>query len=179
MIVQFTGFATSMGIEEFTPEWENYTEKIKSHKITATLYSEKRKNKKGFDYISKIEWPQNDFNSTLANDQKPGRFSEHKARAVQMGGYISIEEKNIYADADNDTIIIALIGHNENDINYYKSLPLYSHANIYQAYYENCNYGYVIEFTVAEADAEILLQHLALRHGVDAGIYRTCLQPQL
>jgi hypothetical protein len=179
MIVQFVGFATSMNTEEFTPEWENYTGKFKNSKTTVILYKEKIKNKKAFDYISKIEWPQGDFNSALANDQKAGRFSEQKARAVQMGGYISIEEKNSFADTDNDTVIIAMIGHNENDIGFYEGLPLYSQVNIYQAYYENCRYGYVAEFTVPEADAEMLLQHLAQRPGVEASLYRTCLQPQL
>jgi hypothetical protein len=178
-IIQFVGFATSMGIEEFIPEWESYTGNFKGTKTTALLYREKIKNKKGFGYISKIEWQQNDFNSTLANNQKAGRFSEHKARVVQLGGYICVEEKNIYTGKDSDTTIIALISHNENDIAYYEGLPLYNQAIIYQAYYENCTYGYVIEYTVPEGDGEILLQQLAQRPGVEASIYAASLQPQL
>ncbi len=179
-IIQFVGFATNIGINEFMPEWESYSGNFKSNpNTTALLFREKIKNKKGFGYISKIEWLQSDFNSTVSNNQKAGRFSEHKARVVQLGGYISIDEKNVYTGRDSHATILALLGHNENDIAYYEDLPLYNQAIIYQAYYENCTYGYVIEFTVPEGDGEMLLQQLSQRPGVEASMYTTCLQPQL
>ena len=91
-----------------------------------------------------------------------------------MGGYITIQKKASYTDTDNDTTIIAFINHRENNVTYYSDLPLYSKLTIHQAYYESCTYGYVMEFIVAESDAETLLQHLEQRPGVEAAVYRAC-----
>jgi len=179
MIVQFVGFATSLDTDAFASDWENYTEKLKKSATAITLYKQKNKLKKGFDFITKIEWPQNDFDSTLANGQKPGRFSENKSRAVPLGGYLVAEEQKRSIVSNNETIIIALVANNETDIDKYSQLPLYSEAIIYQAFYENCSNGFIIEYTVSEDDADALLHHLSKLPGVDASIYRECLQPQV
>ena len=179
IITQFVGFATNMNIETFAREWERYTQSFKGIDTTGILYSEKRKNTKAFGYISKIEWPQDDYNSTLAGSHKNGRFSENKARGIELGGYTSIEEKRVCRALNSDATIIAFISHNENDIHFYEGLPFYSQIIIYQAYYENCNYGYIIVFTVPEAGTEVLLQKLLQRPGVEASQYGACLQPHL
>ena len=57
MIVQFVGFTTSQGTEEFLPEWEGYTENFKDSKTRAMLYGVVKGKKNSFHYISKFEWP--------------------------------------------------------------------------------------------------------------------------
>jgi hypothetical protein len=174
-IVQFVCFETTIGVEEFAAEWEGYTETLKANKTKAVLYRQAKGSQKSFSYISKFEWPESDFQFTFIKERKPGRFSEAGIRALQMGGYITIEQKEIYNVRNNDTVIIAFIHHRETDITYYHDLPFYRQLAIHQAYYENCSFGYVMEFTVPAEDAETLLGYLQKRPGVDAGLYGTSL----
>lgn len=172
-IVQFVGFATNIEKEEFAPEWEGYTETLKAGKTKTTLYGQLAGKKSSFRYVSKFEWPESDFQFTSIKEQKPGRFSESKVRVLQLGGYITIEQKDVHNETKNDTTVVAFISHNEYDIAYYQALPLYSRLTIHQAYYESCTYGYIMEFTMPAADAETFLQHVEKRPGVDACMYKS------
>lgn len=172
-IVQFVGFATNIEKEEFAAEWKGYTETLNTAKTKTTLYGQLTAKRSSFRYVSKFEWPESDFQFTAIKEQKPGRFSESKVRVLQMGGYITTEEKTVYNETKNDTTVVAFISHNEYDIAYYEGLPLYSRLIIHQAYFESCTYGYIMEFTMPASVAEAFLPHLEKRPGVDAGMYNS------
>ena len=155
-IVQFVCFTTDLGMEEFAPELESRTGQFKNSNTKTMLYRMVTGNKNSFSYISKFEWPENEFQFVFKNDGRSGRFSEHRARALQIGGYKNIQQKKQYNKKDNDVTIIAFIHHHETNIAFYEELPFYSKLNIHQAYYENCTYGYVIEFFVQEENADAL-----------------------
>ena len=70
--------------------------------------------------------------------------------------------------------MIAFLSHNEIDIDFYRRLPSFHHLDIYQAYYESCIYGYILELHTGEAHADELLQLLEKRNGVTAAIYKDC-----
>jgi hypothetical protein len=173
-IVHFVGFITDMGTEEFTTEWESYAQTLKINKTKATLYKQIQVGKNSFRYIAKFELPEEDFQLPSINDRKPVGLSETRIRAMQLGGYGAIQQKHVYKN-DTNTTIITFVQHNENDIAYYSDLPLYSQLTIHQAYYENSSYGYIMEFIVPEQDAQTLLQHLEKRPLATAGLYRASL----
>lgn len=170
-IVQFVCFITDLETEEFGTEWKGYTETLKATKTKTILYRQTA-GENIYRYVSKFEWPESDFQFTFMKERKSGRFSESKVRALQMGGYITIEQHENYAARSTDTTIIAFIHHNETDISYYKQLPSYSQLNIHQAYYENCNYGHVLEFIVPAKDTDALLLSLEKRPGVHVAVYK-------
>ena len=78
---------------------------------------------------------------------------------------------------ERDVKVMAFISHNETDINFYSQVSLYRHLNIYQAYYESCTYGHILEFFTPETDAHELVEQLKTRAGIDVALYRECLVP--
>jgi hypothetical protein len=100
-------------------------------------------------------------------------------RVVQAGGYIPIQYSKKTVTADNNTRLLAFISHDEYDIDFYRQLPLFKYLNIYQAFYESCLYGHVMEFFVPETDTNELLLLLKQRQGVDAGVYKEALVPHM
>ena len=102
-------------------------------------------------------------------------FPEHNVRVTHAGGYIPVQVKRKSSDENNGVKLIVFVGHNETDLDFYRELPLYRHLDIYQAYYENCAYGYVMEFFVAESNAAELEHLLNQRSGTQTGIYKESL----
>lgn len=176
-IVQFVCFVTNLELDEFAPKWEEYAKKLISKKQEQNLQQQVTETKNKYRYLSQHVWPDRDFQFTFMNERKSEHFPEHNVRVVQIGGYILQQQKKRILEDDGDSKLIAFISHNENDIDFYRQLPLYRRLNIYQAFYESCTYGYVLEFFAPEKDAEELLLQLKQRPGVEAGIYKECLVP--
>lgn len=176
-IVQFVCFVTNLEFDEFLPKWEFYAKRLMNNKTETNLQQQIATSKNKFRYISQHEWP--DFHFTFMNKKQSEHFPEQKVKVVQAGGYIPLQHKKRQTEDDNEMMIVAFLGHNENDLDFYKKLPSARQLNIFQAYYESCTYGYVLEFFVAENDADELLFQLKQRIGVESGIYRECLVPQI
>ncbi len=177
-IVQFVCFLTNLELDEFSPEWERYGDQLKDKKAEPVLLQQVSVNKNKFRYVSAHVWPERDFHFTFINERPSKYFPENKVRILQAGGYkpIQIEKRKSTFNADNR--ILAFISHNETDITFYQQLPLYSSLNIFQAYYESCTYGFILEFFVPEINVMDLLQELKKRDGLETGIFRECLVPQ-
>lgn len=177
-IVQFVCFLTNLELDEFAPEWERYGDQLKNKKAEPVLLQQVTEAKNKFRFVSAHVWPERDFHFTFINERPSKYFPENKVRILQAGGYkpIRIEKRRSAANADNR--ILAFISHNETDIAFYQQLSLYSSLNIYQAFYESCTYGYVLDFFVSDMNMNELLHQLNLRTGLETGIYRECLIPQ-
>jgi hypothetical protein len=174
-IVQFVCFVTDLGLDEFLPEWERYAKRLMNKKCEPVLQQSVRGSKSRFRYISQHEWPNADFHFSFMNERKSEHFQEQKARVVQIGGYISLQPQGAGQCEDGDLKLIAFIGHNETDIDSYRKLPCYRRLDIYQAYYESCSFGYVLEFFVSENDADDLMVQIRQKQGVEAGYYKECM----
>jgi hypothetical protein len=172
-IVQFVCFVTDIELDEFLPRWERYAKRLINNRAEMTLQQAEKKSR--FRYISQHEWKDSDFQFTFINEKKSEHFPEQKVRVVQAGGYMPIQVKRRRNEENGDTKLIAFIGHDERDIDFYRNLPLYNHLNIHEAYYESCTYGYVLEFFVTEINVDELLYQLKQRPGVETGVYKECL----
>ena len=175
-IVQFVCFITDLDTAAFAPEWQGYIATLKNSKTKTILYEQASSNDTNYRYISKLECPESDFQFSFIKERKSGRFSDSRVRNFQLGGYITTQQQEAYKPTNSDITIIAFIHHNETDISYYQQLSFFSSLNIHQAYYENCMYGYVLEFVVAAKQANALLEQLDKRHGVQVGMYKTSLR---
>ena len=172
-IVQFVGFITNLDIDAFAPKWEFYAKRInKKHEPALQQLVTESKNK--FRYISQHEWTDPGSNFTFMNERKSDHFPEHNVKVIHAGGYIPLQMQRRQPEEEGDVKLVAFIGHNETDLDFYRGLT-YRHLNIHQAFYESCMYGYVLEFFVPETDAEELQQLLKQRPGVETGIYKECL----
>ena len=172
-VIQFVCFVTKLEPDQFIAEWEPYAKKLHPKKQEPNLLELVGTAKNKFRYVSQHQWHGADFNFAFMNKSRTENFPEHNIKVVQVGGYILTSGKK-YAEKDGDVKMIAFLSHNETDIDFYRRLPRFQHLDIYQAYYESCTYGYILEFCVAEADADELLGQLQQRHGVESGIYKEC-----
>ena len=169
-VVQFVSFVTNLSPDQFIPEWEPYAKRLQYKKQEPELLQLVTIPNNKFRYMSQYKWPDPDFHFSFIHDRK----SEHNVRVLQVGGYIPLPAEKRKADKDDDTKLIAFVSHKETDIDAYRRLPLFHQLDIYQAYYESCAYGYVLEFFVPETDADELLRQVQQIPGVEAGIYKEC-----
>jgi hypothetical protein len=178
-IVQFVCFITDLRLDEFLPKWERYANRLMNLNPETTL-QEHTGIKNKFRYVSQHEWLEGDFNFTFMNQKRSEHFPEHNVKVVQIGGYTLLEkETRKHIGTNNSIKLIAFIGHDENDMDFYRQLPLYGQLNIYQPYYESCSYGYVMEFFVPKSDADDLVQKLKERKGVEIAAYKECMMLQV
>ena len=171
-IIQFVNFITDLEVEEFVVKWEAFAREAMpgASPMFLQLLSEKGR----YKYVSKHECKDDDFHFAFKKGRNSDHFPEQKARIVQAGGYAAVQVDYRHPNKNGDLTIIAFVGHNELDIDFYRQLPTYRHLNIYQAYYESCTYGYILEFCTPEIDAPNLLQQIISRRGTEAALYREC-----
>ncbi|HUR67257.1 MAG TPA: hypothetical protein VMZ03_12985 [Chitinophagaceae bacterium] len=171
---QFVGFVTRTGPDQFIPEWEPYAKKLQQKKQEPRLLELTADVKNRYRYLSKHEWPDGDFNFSFMNKRKSEHFPELNVQVVQLGGYMPVLPKKKYMEETEDIRLLAFINHSETDIDFYRHLSMVRHLTVYEAYYESCTYGHIIEFVTREANVEELLLLLEKRPGVTAASYREC-----
>lgn len=173
-IVQFVGFITNIALDEFVTRWEPFAKQfIKGHGDMMLLEQAETKGK--FKYVSQFDCPQEDFKFAFMKGRTSENFPDHFVKVAQLGGYTPVQIKYPHREDSKLVKVIAFISHNENDLEYYKTLPLYSYLNIFEAYYENCMYGYILEFYSKESHATDLIQQLKERVNAEVAVYKECL----
>jgi hypothetical protein len=173
-IIQFVCFTTNLGTGEFIAEWEPYAKKLHPKRKEPNLLEQAGNGKNKFRYLSRHEWSDRDFHFSFLNEKKSELFTENRVRVVQLGGYVPLPSEKIISKQDDDALLVAFISHSETSIDFYKQLPGFHQLDIYQAYYESCAYGYILEFHIAEGGAEELLLQLQQRPGIETGVYKEC-----
>jgi hypothetical protein len=174
-IFQFVCFETSLRLDEFLPQWERFAEKISSNRASAISLHQLEENKNKFRYVSKNEWPSNDFQFLFQKGKVSEKFLAGQVKVVQAGGYSPVQIEQVGKTAKHEIKIIAFISDHTADINFYKELKTYHFLNIFEAYYENSLYAYVLEFFVKEKDAAGILEQLKKHHlHIEAGTYKEC-----
>ena len=176
-IVQFVCFVTDHTLEIFGPEWEYFAKRFMNNNTEQILQQQLGESKNKFQFISQHEWPNSDFQFKFMKERRSEHFPVHTVRVMQAGGYIPLQQEKRKNKETGDIKLLAFVSHDESDIKFYRGLTLYSQLNIYQAYYESCTYGYVMEFFVPKADANELLLLLKQRTHVETGLYKECLVP--
>lgn len=176
-IIQFVCFVTSLNPEQFIPEWERHAKKLAIKKNEAVLQTLTNQTKNKFRFISQHNWSGRDTAFSFMENRKSENFPELPVKVIHAGGYITIQAEQKKAPAEGTVKLIAFISHNENDIEEYRSLSMYSSLNIHQAYYESCLYGYILEFFVPEAQVTELIAVLKQHNGIEIGVYEEALLP--
>jgi hypothetical protein len=173
-IIQYVGFVTNLEADAFVPEWESYAKKLTAGKIESPLLQLSPATKSRFRYLSQHEWPGSDFHFNFMNERKSEYFSQHHVKVVHAGGYMLLSSEKKAARQKADVRIVSFAGHNEVDMDFYRGLEGYQQLDIYQAYYESCHYGHILEFFVPNANVTALLAQLKERLGVETGVYQKC-----
>jgi hypothetical protein len=170
-IVHFVGFVTPLEPDTFIPAWEQYAKRFMGKKNGSTFQQDilARKNKP--NYLSRHEWDEPGFDFSFMNGRRSEHFPEHNIRVVQLGGYLLMDPDLAQANKEKDTKVISFISHDETDLGFYRKLPC-RYLRVNQAYYESCQYGYILEFFVNESGVDQLLELLKQREKLETGVYR-------
>ncbi|MEO7923773.1 MAG: hypothetical protein ABIR30_08840 [Chitinophagaceae bacterium] len=176
--VYFVGFITDTGFDDFIQKWEFYAKQVSSSHHSAVLQQETEA-KSRYKYVSHHKVKNDSISFSFMKGRSSEHFADQKVKVVNLGGYTVLQAGNLRSDENNESRLIAFISHNETDIDFYRQLLPARQVNIYQAYYENCVYGLIVELFPSEKDSSGLLQQLKGRTGVDATIYRECLVPHI
>lgn len=173
-LFQFVGFETTVNLDDFTSQWENFARKFFKQDIHSITLQQQVRSKSRFRYMSMNEWPQDNFRFSFMDGRGSDYFPDHRVKVVQAGGYtpIHLECEN---HAHHDMKLLVMV--NEEDIsrNVLDKMPCH-YLNIYQAYYQSCLYSHIIEFFAEDGDAPELLDRIKKRFlHCDAGMYRECL----
>ena len=170
-IVQFVSFETLLNTERFITQWEQYNRSVDSDLDVSLQQSEKNG---VFRYIAQHRCPAGELKFVFTRAKKSSRNPEPEIRAKQAGGYVMIQEERM-----ND------VHANESKVFVFLTDPLFNPAlysqfsnnvklNVYQAYYENCQYAFILEFFVKNKYVETLLEQLKSYNIAEIGVYKEC-----
>jgi hypothetical protein len=172
-IFQFVCFETALGPDDFIAQWEVFAKKIKSNGADTVTLQEQVTTKNKFKYILKTKWPQDSFQFEFLEGRISDSFPAGQVKLVQAGGYSSLQVQTSKKADKKDVKIMAFISDERFDAGIYKQLKNYRFLNIYQAFYQNSLYAYVLEFFTSEANAMDIIDFLK-QHSIkiDVGMYK-------
>lgn len=173
-IVQFVCFTSPLGPEDFREVWEPFASQLvndRKHILLKEAIPEKKG--KSFTYMSQHSCRATDFRFAFMKGKGATSLPEQKATFKLAGGYLPVQSRNAYHKAKTDARIIAFVTGGEAELDFYRS-QAFSHLSIYEAYYENCAYSYVLEIFLPQDDAPALLSLLKSTKGVEASRYEEC-----
>ena len=172
-IVQFVVFETTLDREAFFVRWERYKESMDLEK-EITLQQHALENGR-FKYISQHRCSSLNFQFVFNKERKVSKTRQVEIRKKLAGGYSALQlECRHETNADESKIIIFILDP-RTDLDSFRQFCVHGKLNIYEAYYENCEFAYILEFFVKnEYAADVLQQLKILTSFADAGIYKEC-----
>jgi len=170
-IVQFVSFETTLNTEQFITQWEQYNRSVNSDLDVSLQQSEKNG---VFRYIAQHRCPAGELKFIFTRAKKSSRNPEPEIKAKQAGGYLMIQEERMNDAHANESKVFAFLTDPQADLNVYRQLSVQGKLNIYEAYYENCQYAFILEFFVKNKNLVALLEQLKLQNVPDTGVYKEC-----
>ena len=170
-IVQFVCFETTLNSDLFIPKWEDYTRSDNSNTAVTLQKSEKNNS---FKYIAQHWCSASGFQFVFTKGKKTSRIPEVGIREKQAGGYaVKQLERKDDAHADESKIFV-FITNPQTDLNSFKKMPVSAKLNIYEAYYENCQFAYILEYFVKNKFSAELHEQLKQQEAAEIGVYKEC-----
>lgn len=168
-IVQFICFASKLDKEEFIPLWSEFAKKYKNPSGEINLFEVSQEKKSRFRYVCRITGSASDFRFAFMKGRNSEHFPEQAARVIQLGGYAPLQMQATKA-ARKEVKLLAFMDPNHVDLEFCKQQSFTS-LNIYEAYFENCTYSYIMEYYVPEKDASSLVEQLSAHGGIQVMTY--------
>lgn len=169
--VQFVCFETTLDKEPFIKRWEQYTRSSNSNADVTLQQSEKNGL---FSYIAQHRFVSGELQFVFSKEPRTSRLAQAQIKTTQAGGYSILRAERLHDTIANERKVFVFLSNPKVDLNAYKELSTPFKLNIYEAYYENCRYAYILEYFVKTKDAPALLEHLELYDISEIGIYKEC-----
>jgi hypothetical protein len=167
-IVQYVCFATKLEPAEFSPLWKEFAKRF-THASSISLYEVPKKDKSRFRYISRLTSKGSDFRFAFMKERNSDHFPEQAAKVIQLGGYSPIQVQT-KKTTKKDVKVLAFLDKNNFDVDFCQQQQ-YISLDIYEAYFENCRYSYIMEYYVQEKELPLLLEQLSAHGGIEVTHY--------
>ncbi|HEV8507912.1 MAG TPA: hypothetical protein VGQ53_21050 [Chitinophagaceae bacterium] len=170
-IIQFVAFETALDSTDFFTQWEQYKRSMDGQ-WNATLQQHTLKSGK-FKYVSQHRCSADEFQFVFQKERRWSKFPEVEVRKKLAGGYSVLQCESVKEAAAGESKILIFIDDYGADLDSFRHFCVHSKLNIYEAYYENCIFTYILEVFVKDEQANDLLQQLEIRASFsEAGIYK-------
>lgn len=170
-IVQFVVFETTLDTKAFFMQWEQYKQ-LMDRDWDVTLQQNILKNGK-FKYISQHKSSSAEFQFVFKKERRAPQFQEAEVRKKLAGGYSFLQLESVGEMKADESKIFVFIEDPVTDLDSFRHFSVHGRLNIYEAYFENCQFTYILEFFVKNEYASDVLQQLKiLTSFADAGIYK-------
>jgi hypothetical protein len=167
--VQFVCFETSLDSEPFMKRWKAYN---RSPRSDADVILQQSKKDGLFLYIAQHRFERSDVQFEFTKEGRSGRVVQERIKTTIAGGYGLMQLQNTKPAAPDESKIFAFIDDVTTDLAPYKELANTHKLNIYQAYFQNCMYAYILEYFVKNKYAPQLAEQLEKHDATKPGIYR-------
>ena len=173
--VQFVLFETILAAEPFMKRWKEYTRSSKSDKDVILQQSE---HNGAFKYIAQHRFVSEEVQFVFTKEKRSSRVAQELIQSNMAGGYSILQSERLTGCGPNERKVFAFISDPTTDLMVYKDLSRDGKLNIYEPYYQNCKYAYILEYFIKNNHAESFLEQLKNLETTDAAIYKECKIPK-
>jgi len=173
--VQFILFDTILPAEAFVKRWKEYTRSSNSD-ADVTLQQSDRNG--AFRYIAQHRFAAEKVQFVFAKEKRSSRIPQESIRSEMAGGYSILQAERLSDTGPDQRKVFAFITDPATDLRLYKDLCRQGQLNIYEPYYQNCKYCFILEYFVKSKLAEGLVEQLKALQITDAAVYQQCKIPK-
>jgi hypothetical protein len=173
--VQFILFDTILPAEAFVKRWKEYTRSSNSD-ADVTLQQSDRNG--AFRYIAQHRFAAEKVQFVFAKEKRSSRIPQESIRSEMAGGYSILQAERLSDTGPDQRKVFAFITDPATDLRLYKDLSRQGQLNIYEPYYQNCKYCFVLEYFVKSKLGEELVEQLKTLEIADAAVYQQCKIPK-
>ena len=170
-IAQFVCFDTTLGTEQFIKRWEQYSRSVNSD-LDVTL--QKSDKNGGFRYLAQHRCAPGELQFVFTKEGRSSRTPQIEIKVKQAGGYTILQAERMNDTHTDESKVFVFVGNSQSDLNVYRQLSAHSKLNIYEAYYENCQYAYILEYFVKNKYVAELMEQLKQHDAAEIGMYKEC-----
>jgi len=174
--VQFILFDTILSAEPFMKRWKEYTRSSNSD-ADVTLQQSDRNG--AFRYIAQHRFAAEKVQFVFAKEKRSSRIPQESIKSEMAGGYSILQAERLSNTGPDERKVFAFITDPATDLRLYKDLSRPAQLNIYEPYYQNCKYCFVLEYFVKSKLARGLVEQLNHLKIADAAVYQECKIPKI
>jgi hypothetical protein len=173
--VQFVLFETTLSPEPFMKRWNEYTRSAKSDVDVILQQSDYNGT---FRYIAQHRFVSEEVQFVFNKEKRSSRLAQELIKSSKAGGYSILQAEQLTDVGANERKVFAFISDPRTDLTVYKDLSRDGKLNIYEPYYQNCKFAYILEYFIKTKQAEGLVEQLKKLDTADAAIYKECKIPK-
>jgi hypothetical protein len=168
-IVQFVCFETTLGTDQFIKRWEQYSRSVNSDADVTLQQSEKNGT---FKYVAQHRCQAGELQFVFAKEGRSSRTPQVEIKAKQAGGYTILQAQKMTDAHADESKVFAFLNYPHANLDEYRKLSNHSKLNIYEAYYESCQYAYILEYFVKTKYLGELHGQLKQHNGAESEVYK-------